>query len=173
MPAEVIESKIFIIRGKKVMLDYDLARLYGVETRYLKRAVRRNLERFPIDFMLRISKKEATRLSRCQIGTLKRGENLKYFPYAFTENGIAMLSSVLNSSQAIKINIQIMRTFTRLRDFLNSHKELASKLEELEKKYDAQFKIVFEAIREILTPPDKPVKRIGFTAKEKRAAYRL
>ena len=129
--SEVIENKIFLIRGKKVMLDYDLALLYGVEVKQLKRAVKRNVERFPQDFMFALAKAEYKSL-RCQIGTLDRGKHSKYLPYAFTEQGVAMLSSVLNSKRAIRVNIQIMRIFTKLRDMLIAHKDLRLKIEEME-----------------------------------------
>ena len=172
IPVEIIESKIIFIRNIKVMLDKDLAFLYDVETKILKRAVNRNIERFPEDFMFKLSKKEYDELLRCQFGTLKRGQHSKYLPYAFTENGVAMLSSVLNSEQAIKVNIQIMRTFTKIREMILNHKDLTNKIDSLEKKYDNQFKVVFDAIRKLITPSTKPKKRIGFTAKEKRAKYR-
>jgi len=165
IPAEIIESRILLLRGCKVMMDRDLAALYGVETKVLNQAVKRNAKRFPEDFMFRLNKGEFSVLLRSQFVTLDkgRGKHIKYLPCAFTENGIAMLSSVLNSERAVSVNIQIMRTFTRLRELLASHKGLSARLNELEKKYDAQFKIVFEAIREILSPPEKPKKRIGFT----------
>ncbi|MBU1076221.1 MAG: ORF6N domain-containing protein [Spirochaetes bacterium] len=159
-----IASKIYIIRCKKIMLDLDLALLYGVQTKRLKEQVRRNLKRFPIDFMFEITKDEYSSL-RSQIATLKdgRGRHSKYLPMAFTEQGIAMLSSVLNSDKAIQVNIQIMRTFTKLRELILSNKGLKKKIDELEKKYDKQFQIVFEAIRQLLEPP-KPGKKykIGF-----------
>ena len=157
----MIESKILFMRGKKVMLDRDLASLYGVEIKALNQAVKRNIERFPEDFMFQLNKKEAEFL-RSQFVTLKRGQHRKYLPYAFTENGIAMLSSVLNSQRAIHVNIQIMRTFTKLRQFMASHKELRDKIEQMENKYDHQFRIVFDAIKKLLEPPEKPKKSIGF-----------
>jgi len=164
IPQEIIESKIFILRGKKVILDQDLARLYSVQTKALNRTVKRNLERFPDDFMLSLTRKEYAELLRCQIGTLEQGRYSKYRPFAFTENGVAMLSGLLNSRRAIAVNIQIMRTFTRLREFFATHSSLRRRLDGLEKKYDAQFKSVFDAIRELMSPPDKPKKRIGFIA---------
>ena len=168
VPAELIERKIYLIRNKKVMLDSDLAKLYDVETKVLNQAVKRNIARFPKDFMFRLNKEEALELSRSQIVTLKRGQNIKYLPHVFTENGVAMLSSVLNSEMAIQVNIQIMRTFTKIREMLSSHKDLKRKIEEMEKKYDSQFKIVFNAIKELMTPPEKQVRKIGFkTEKEK------
>jgi len=144
------------------MLDGDLAVLYGVETKMLNRAVKRNTERFPEDFMFQLSKEEYTEFLRCQIGTLKRGQHSKYSPYAFTENGVAMLSSVLNSDRAIQVNILIMRTFTKIREMLATHKDLKQKIEDMEKKYDYQFRVVFDAIKQLMEPPQKPRKRIGF-----------
>ena len=153
-----------MIRGQKVLLDTDLAELYGVETKALNRAVKRNFGRFPDDFMIQLTAEEAERL-RFQIGTLKtgRGRHRKYRPYAFTEQGVAMLSSVLRSERAVRVNIEIMRAFVQLRQMLSSHADLARKLAALEKKYDAQFKVVFDAIRELTTPPEPTRKRrIGF-----------
>ena len=167
---EVIEKKILLINGQKVMLDSDLAVLYGVETKALVRAVKRNSERFPDDFMVQLTKEEFDNL-KCHFGTSRWGGR-RSLPYAFTENGVAMLSSVLNSKRAIHVNIQIMRTFTKLRDMIASHKDLARKLSELEKKYDSQFQIVFEAIRQILEVEEKPKKKIGFVVKERQAVYR-
>jgi len=165
IPTDRIEKAILIIRGQKVMLDRDLASLYQVPTSHLNRAVKRNLERFPDDFMIRLTKEEVDRL-RCQFGISKsktRGGR-RYLPFAFTEQGVAMLSSVLRSQRAIQVNIEIMRAFVRLREILATHKDLARKLEEMERKYDSQFKIVFEAIRQLMTPPPEPEKkkRIGF-----------
>lgn len=171
IPMEVIEQKIFLIRGKKVMLDADLAELYGVETKALKRSVKRNIDRFPEDFLIQITREEFESL-RYHFGTSKRG-GLRYLPFAFTENGVAMLSSILNSKRAIQVNIQIMRTFTRLREIMGSQKELARRLGDLEKKYDGQFKIVFEAIRQLMAPPAKPKRKIGFDLKEKQFRYRV
>jgi phage regulator Rha-like protein len=163
IPQEIIQNKIFLIRGLKIMFDKDLAELYGVETKYLTRQVRRNIDRFPLDFLLTLSGKEVAIL-RCQFGTSTWGGS-RYRPYAFTEHGILMLSSVLNSKRAIQVNIQIMRTFTQLREMLASHKELRRKIEEMEKKYDYQFQIVFKAIKELLEPPPpKPKSPIGFHA---------
>ena len=161
VPAERIENCIYLLRGQRVMLDDDLAILYGVETKVLNRSVKRNLRRFPEDFMFQLSTKEFESL-RCQFGTSKRGGR-RYPPYAFTEQGVAMLSSVLNSKRAIQVNIEIMRTFVRLRQMLASNVGLARKLAALEKKYDAQFRVVFDAIRELMTPPEPKKKRsIGF-----------
>jgi phage regulator Rha-like protein len=162
IPQEVIETKIIFVRGKKVMLDKDLAKLYGVETKAINRAVKRNIDRFPDDFMFQLSREEYDELLRYQFGTLKRGQHSKYLPFAFTENGVAMLSSVLNSKRAVQVNIQIMRTFTRLREMLMTHKDLKEKIEAMEKKYDYQFKIVFDAIKQLLEPPEKTKKKIGF-----------
>ena len=161
MPVEIIERKIYLLRGHKVLLDSDLAELYGVEVKQLKRQVRRNIKRFPEDFMFQLQKEEYEFL-RSHFGTLKRGEHAKYFPYAFTEQGVAMLSSVLNSDRAIEVNIQIMRAFVKLREMLSTHKDLARKLADMEKKYDSQFKVVFDAIRQLMTPPETKKKPIGF-----------
>lgn len=142
VPIEVIEKKILLIGGQKVMLDSDLAALYGVTTKRLNEQVRRNLKRFPADFMYQLSQEEFESL-RSHSATLKagRGKHRKYLPYAFTEQGIAMLSSILNSDRAIDVNIQIMRAFVKLREMMSSHKDLTRKLTELEKKYDGQFQI--------------------------------
>lgn len=161
VPIEVIERKIYLIRGQKVMLDSDLAELYGVEVKQLKRQVRRNIDRFPADFMFQLLKEEYKSLRR-HFGTLKRGEHSKYLPYVFTEQGIAMLSSVLNSERAIKVNIEIMRAFVKLREMIASHKDLAKRLDELEKKYDSQFKVVFDAIRQLMSPSETKHRKIGF-----------
>jgi phage regulator Rha-like protein len=161
MPVEIIERKIYLIRAHKVLLDSDLAELYGVEVKQLKRQVRRNIKRFPEDFMFQLQKEEYESL-RSHFGTLKRGEHAKYFPYAFTEQGVAMLSSVLNSDRAIEVNIQIMRAFVKLREMLSTHKDLARKLADMEKKYDTQFKVVFDAIRQLMKPDEPKKKPIGF-----------
>lgn len=169
VPAEVIETKILLIRDRKVMLDRDLALLYGVETRALNQAVRRNLDRFPEDFMFQLTKDEADELSRSQFVTLKQGQNIKYLPYVFTENGVAMLSSVLNSDRAVQVNIQIMRTFTRLREILMTHKDLQRKIEDMEQRYDERFTVIFDAIKRLLHEPEKPKKRVGFLREKERA----
>ncbi|MGE5711671.1 MAG: ORF6N domain-containing protein [Nitrospira sp.] len=161
VPVERIEQSIHILRGHRVMLDTDLAELYGVEVKQLKRQVRRNRDRFPSDFLLELSHEEYRAL-RCQIGSLKRGEHAKYRPFAFTEQGVAMLSSVLKSKRAIQVNIAIMRAFVQLREMIASNKGLARRLNELEKKYDAQFRVVFEAIRELMEEPEPKSRRIGF-----------
>ena len=165
IPQEILESRILVFKGYKVMLDRDLAVLYRVGTKALNRAVRQNMDRFPGDFMFKLKKSEANELSRCQFGTLKRGGNVKYAPYVFTENGVAMLSSVLHSKRAVAVNIQIMRTFTKLRELLNTHADLRRKLEAMERKYDYQFKVVFDAIKNLISAPDEPVKKIGFATR--------
>ena len=206
IPTSRIERRILLLRGEKVMLDRDLAELYGVETKVLNQAVKRNLERFPADFMFQVSKEEAAlilrsqivtsndeisgktskntailrsqivtlsdktngkphenpAILRSQIVTLKHGEHLKYRPYAFTEQGVAMLSSVLRSERAIQVNLAIMRTFVQLRRILSSHADLARKLESLERKYDKQFRGVFDAIRALMAEKKKPRREIGF-----------
>lgn len=156
-----VEQKIYMLRGHKVMFDYDLARLYRTETKALKRAIKRNNERFPQDFMFELTEEEFENL-RCQFGTSSFWGGRRYRPYAFTEQGVAMLSSVLRSRRAILVNIEIMRAFVKLRHILSEHRELASKLNELEKKYDRQFKVVFDAIRGLMTPPEKAKRKIGF-----------
>jgi phage regulator Rha-like protein len=162
MPLERITQSILLIRGHKVMLDADLAKLYGVETGALTRAVRRNVDRFPQDFMFQLTEQEFNDL-RCQFGTSSNWGGRRYPPYAFTEQGVAMLSSVLRSTRAVQVNIEIMRAFVRLRQMLAGHADLARKLAALEKRYDAQFRAVFDAIRELMTPPEPKKKRpIGF-----------
>jgi hypothetical protein len=154
------------------MLDSELAALYNVATKALNQAVSRNIDRFPEDFMFRLTEEEATRL-RSQIVTLKtgRGHHRKYLPYAFTEQGVAMLSSVLRSPRAVQVNIEIMRAFVRLRELIATNRDLARRLDHLEKKYDSQFKVVFDAIRELMTPPEKPRRSIGFRVEEARPGY--
>jgi len=171
IPQEVLAAKIFLIREQKVMLDRDLAALYGVEAKMLNRAVKRNMERFPVDFMFQLTREEYADILRCQFGTLRHGRHSKYLPHVFSENGVAMLSSVLKSRRAIAVNMQIMRTFTKIRELLNTHADLCRKLEKMEKKYDYQFKVVFDAIKNLITLPGKKTKRIGFTAKERAAVY--
>ena len=188
---QIIEEKIYFIRGQKVMLDRDLAILYGVLTKVLNQQVKRNKKRFPEDFMFQLTKEENDSLRsqfatsnkednslrsqivtleeegdglRSQFATLKKGQYSKYPTYAFTEQGVAMLSSVLNSDRAIKVNIEIMRTFIKLRNILSEHKDLLKKIEEMEKNYDRQFRIVFQIIRELTVTKDVPSKRIGFKA---------
>jgi len=168
MSIEKIQTKIYEIRGLKVMLDFDLAELYGVETKVLNQAVKRNLERFPEDFLIQITRDEYNFL-RSQFVTLEtgRGKYSKYLPFAFTEQGVSMLSSVLNSSKAIQINIQIMRVFVFMRQYALTHKDLTEKLNELENKYDKKFKDVYDAINFLLQKDNqeseqKQRKRIGY-----------
>ncbi|HZV47238.1 MAG TPA: ORF6N domain-containing protein [Thermodesulfovibrionales bacterium] len=166
VPVELIEKKIYLIRGHKVMLDSDLAELYGVATKVLLQAVKRNLNRFPEDFMF-LSKYQDVAALRSQIVTLKkgRGEHRKYLPYIFTEQGVAMLSSVLNSDRAVQVNIAIMRAFVKLREMLSTNKELAHKLAQLERKiekHDDEIKLIFDAIRELMRPPEPKKRKIGF-----------
>lgn len=163
---EKIESRIYEIRGQRIMLDRDLAELYGVRTKALKQAVSRNIERFPPDFMFILTYQEFANL-RSQIVTSSSRQwgGTRYKPMAFTEQGVAMLSSVLRSKRAVQVNIEIMRAFVRLREVLLAHKDLARKLEELEhkiEKHDEDIGLIFEAIRELMTPPDTPPKKIGF-----------
>jgi len=167
--SERIEKRIFFLRGQRVMLSMDLAELYGVAPRVLVQAVKRNIERFPADFMFQLNLQEVRNL-KSQIVISSWGGQ-RFLPYAFTEQGVAMLSSVLKSKRAVQVNIEIMRAFVRLRALIASNKNLAKRLDDLEKKYDSQFKVVFDAIRELMTPPDptpapllphKP--RIGFRA---------
>ena len=165
VPTVRIERAILLIRSEKVMLDQDLAELYGVETRVLVQAVKRNIDRFPVDFMFQLSEEEFSNL-RSQIVSSSWGGR-RTAPYAFTEQGVAMLSSVLHSSTAVQVNIEIMRAFVRLRRMLEKHADLALKLETLEHKYDQQFKVVFDAIREIMKPDPPPKRRqIGFHVRD-------
>ena len=158
---EKVESRILFLRGKKVMLDIALAELYKVKTKALNQAVKRNKKRFPEDFMFQLTKDEMDEL----VTNCDQFKNLKHstsYSYAFTEQGVAMLSSVLNSERALMVNIQIMRTFTKLRQMIESHKDLKAKIENMEKKYDSQFQIVFEAIKKLIEPELKPKRKIGF-----------
>jgi len=166
IPVENITSKIFMIRGFKVMLDRDLADLYGVNTKALKQAVKRNIDRFPSDFMFKLNKEEFTHW-RSQIVTSNSGDRmgLRYAPMAFTEQGVAMLSSVLNSKRAIDVNIAIMRAFVKMREMLATNKEFSGKLKIIEDQlaeHDEQFQVVFEVIKQLLTEEEKPKQRIGF-----------
>jgi hypothetical protein len=174
VPTELIASKIYLIRGIKMMLDVDLAELYGVETRSLIQAVKRNIERFPSDFMLQLTKEEFDSL-RSQIVISKGKGGRRYLPYVFSEQGVAMLSSVLKSKRAVEVNIAIMRVFVKLRETVATHKELSRELEDLEQRiegHDEKIQVIFEAIRQLMAPPDKKgKKKIGFTAKEKQRAY--
>jgi hypothetical protein len=166
VPIERIENKILLIRGQKVMLDKDLAELYGVTTGNLNKAVNRNLKRFPPDFVFSLNRMEFSNLL-FHFG-ISRWGGRRILPRAFTEQGVAMLSSVLRSERAVQVNVLIMRAFVKLRELLASNRELARKLDEIEKKYDAQFKVVFDAIRELMKPPDKKqMAQIGFRAKGK------
>ena len=170
---ELIQNKIIRIRGEKVMIDRDLADLYDVETKQLKRAVRRNRHRFPSDFMFELTRDEYNAL-RNQFGTLKRGTHSKYLPMAFTEQGVAMLSSVLNSDRAIEVNIAIMRAFVQLRKISSSRKQLVQKLREIETRledHDEKIEVIFEAIKQLIETDTRPKKKIGFTVKEKQASY--
>jgi hypothetical protein len=172
IPAERIEKAILLVRGQKVMLDRDLAVLYGVETRALNQAVKRNRDRFPDDFMFELTRDEIRNISQSVIcsSTMKHAKNA----YAFTEQGVAMLSSVLHSKRAVEVNIEIMRVFVRLREMMATHKELAFKLIELEERlegHDEQIQSIFEAIRQLMTPPEPARKKIGFEAKEAAAPY--
>ncbi|MBL8823940.1 MAG: ORF6N domain-containing protein [Planctomycetia bacterium] len=164
IPTETIEHSILLIRGHKVMLDEDLALLFGVPTKVFNQSVKRNIERFPDDFMFQLTAEENENLRSQFVTSSSRHGGRRSLPYAFTEQGVAMLSSVLNSPRAIEVNIAIMRAFVRLRELLLSNKDLARKLEQMEKKYDAKFKVVFDAIRQLMEPPPQPVKkgRIGF-----------
>lgn len=160
VPVEVIEQKIFMVRGHKVMISTHLAELYGVETRVLIQAVKRNIERFPQDFMFPLNREEIMRISQI-VTSLKFSKSV----YAFTEQGIAMLSGILHSKRAIQVNIVIMRAFVKLRQILSTHKELAYKLKELERKiekHDTEIHAIFEAIRQLMMPPEKPKHKIGF-----------
>src|SRR3989338_7975563 len=175
VPIELIESKIYLIRGHKVMLDSDLAELYGVETRALVQAVKRNIGRFPQDFMFQLNNQEVITL-RSQFVTSKSGKGgRRYIPYVFTEQGVAMLSSVLNSERAILVNIAIMRAIVKLRGMLSTHKELAYKLKQIEnkiEKHDEEIKVIFDAIRQLMIPTEPTKKKIGFIVRERSARYR-
>jgi len=165
---DVIATKILLIRGKRVMLDRDLAKLYGVDTSQLTRQVRRNIDRFPADFMFQLTKEELRNLI-CQLGTSSWGGTRK-LPYAFTEQGVAMLSGVLHSKRAVQVNIQIMRAFIQLKRMLLTNVDLRRKIEEIEKKYDKQFAIVFQAIKQLLEPPLVKERRIiGFRTHEENS----
>jgi len=163
---EIIENKIFLIRDKKVMIDRDLAQLYGVKTEQLTMQVRRNIDRFPDNFLIHLTKEEFSNLI-CQFGRSSWGGTRKP-PLAFTEHGILMLSSVLSSKKAIQVNIQIIETFMKLREMLESHKDLKQKIGQLEKKYEYQFKVVFDAINKLLEPPKRSKGKIGFYPNNKK-----
>ena len=162
IPSERIEKAILLIRGQKVMLDSDLAELYGVQTKALNQAVKRHSARFPDDFAFQLTRQEFTNLKSQSVTSSSDWGGRRTPPYAFTEQGVAMLSSVLRSPRAIEVNVAIMRAFVQLREILASHADLARKLDEMEKKYDAQFKVVFDALRKLMTPPETPKRKIGF-----------
>ena len=175
IPAANIAQRIHLIHGKRVMLDRDLAALYGVTTGNLNKAMKRNLDRFPADFMFQLTAEEARSL-RFQFGSLKRGQHIKYLPHAFTQEGVAMLSSVLRSHRAVRVNIAIMRAFVQLRDLLDNNRELARRFEELETRvgrHDSEITEIIEAIRQLLAAPATPPKprQIGFHIRERRAKY--
>ncbi len=170
VPLEAITGKILLLRGVKVMLDRDLAILYGVETKALKQAVRRNIERFPTDFMFEMTQEELENWRSQFVTSNSDKMGLRYPPMAFTEQGVAMLSSVLNSKRAIQVNIQIMRAFTKLRQMLATHDDLRRKIEDMESKYDEQFRVVFEALRQLLDTEEQPERRIGFLREDDMAA---
>ena len=170
IPMDRIERAILLVRGEKVMLDADLAAIYGVETGALNRAVKRNASRFPKDFMFKLTPKEAGAL-RCQIGISNEGRGgRRYLPYAFTEHGALMLANVLNSERAAQTSVLVVRAFVRLRQLLSSNSELARKLESLEKKYDTQFRVVFDTIRKLMTPEPPKRREIGFHVKHNEYA---
>lgn len=169
VPAERIETSILFIRDQKVLLDADLSELNGVETKVLVQAVKRNKARFPADFMFQLSPEEYQGI-KSHFGGSGRWGGRRYPPYAFTEQGVAMLSSVMNSSRAIMVNIEVIRTFVRLRHMMATHGDLARKLDALEKKYDMQFSAVFDALRQLMLPPDPKKKQIGFHWDKKPAA---
>jgi len=173
LPVEAIEKSIYLIRGQKVMLSTHIAQLYGVEPRSLVQAVKRNIQRFPEDFMFQLTFEEFDTL-KSQIVISSWGGLRRARPYAFTEQGVAMLSSVLRSERAVQVNIAIIRVFVRLRQIMATHKELATKLAELEKRledHDEQILGIFDAIKQLMTPPVRPRKKIGFLTKEPRARY--
>jgi len=172
---EVVVNKIYHIRGQKIMLDRDLAELYGILTKNLNKAVSRNRKRFPSDFMFQLTKEEYNSL-RFQIGTLKKGEHSKYLPYVFTEHGVLMLSSVLKSERAIQVNIQIMRVYAKMKQLLLENKDIVEKIEQLEKKlmkqdrknkkYDEQMQLLFAYLKELLPKQNEPMRRIGYRRKD-------
>lgn len=168
IPIERIERKIYVIRGERVMLDSDLAEIYGVTTKAFNQAVKRNLKRFPEDFMFQLTNEEFENL-RSQFVTSSSGGygGRRYLPYVFTEHGALMAANILNSDRAVEASVAVVRVFVKLRQLLQSNQELAKKVEALESKYDQNFKIVFDAIRKLMLPPDKPKKAIGFVEKRK------
>lgn len=169
LPDEIIISKIYLIKGQKVMIDRDLAELYGVETKVLKQAVRRNLARFPEDFMFEMNKKEFELWRNENITSSKDRKGLRYVPFCFTEQGVTMLSCILNSSTAIEVNIRIIRIFTKLREMVLTHKDILLKLEQLERnviKHDFDIKLIFDYLKELLNPKTGAITRIGFKRKD-------
>lgn len=165
IPNETIVNKIYVFRGVKVMLDRDIAELYGVETRVLNQAVKRNIDRFPDDFMFQVNEDEFKILISQNVTSSWGGT--RKMPYAFTEHGILMLSNLISSGRAVSVSIQIIRVFTKLRQMLSTHEDLKKKIEDMEKKYDHQFKIVFDAIRKLITDDQKPKPKIGFERTKK------
>ena len=175
IPVQQVAQAIRFVRGERILLDFDLAQLYGVTTGNLNKAVRRNRERFPTDFMFQLTAEETKSLI-FQFGISKGRGGRRHFPHAFTEQGVAMLSSVLNSQRAVKVNIAIMRTFVKLRQILETNPDLAWKFSELERrvgKHDAEITAIIEAIRQLMAPPEKPRREIGFHVREKTPPYRV
>ncbi len=168
--AGMIENRIYFIRGQKVMLDSDLAELYGVATKVLVQAVKRNAKRFPEDFMFQLANQDVPVLRSQIVTSSSQHGGRRYLPYVFTEHGAIMAASMLNSDRAIEVSIHVVRAFVRLREMIATHKDLASKLEKLEKRYDAQFKVVFDAFRELMIPPSPQQKKIGFI-RERQTGY--
>jgi len=173
VPVEIIERKILLIRGDKVMLDADMAELYGVATKRLNEQIRRNSDRFPEDFAFQLNAEEWQSikshddLNRSQIATgSQKHRDPRFLPWVFTEHGAIMAATVLNSKQAVAMSVYVVRAFVKLREMLTTHKDLAKKLEEMEKKYDSQFKVVFDAIRQLMTPPETKKRKIGFRREE-------
>lgn len=171
VPDEVVMNKIYLIKGKKVMLDRDLAELYGVETKVLKQAVRRNMSRFPPDFLFEMNKKEFENWRSQNVTSKEDRQGLRYAPFCFTEQGVTMLSCILSSERAIAVNIQIIRIFTKLREMIISHKDILLKLEQLERKvtgHDEDIRLIFEYLKQLLNPPQEPRPRIGFKRNDER-----
>ncbi len=171
-----IENAIIVVRGQRVILASGLARIYGVETRVLNQAVKRNIDKFPEDFMFRLARSEAEEIagSRSQSVTLKRGQNVKYLPFAFTEHGAIMAANVLNSPRAVQMSVFVVRAFVRLRQMVTTHKEMAAKLAELERTvatHNSRIRSLFEAIRQLMAPPEPKKRKIGFLVREKAARY--
>jgi hypothetical protein len=179
IPVEVIERKILLIRGEKVMLDADLAELYDVPTKRLNEQVKRNADRFPADFAFQLTAEEWKNVkalndeaNRSQFATgSQKHRDPRFMPWAFTEHGAIMAATMLNSKQAVAMSVHVVRAFVKLRELLGTHKDLARKIEEMEKKYDSQFRVVFDAIRQLMTPPETKKRKIGFEVRESRARY--